>query len=206
MRQIELTHDPQQTLVQALNGRLASVWTALPGIVQSFDPTKKTAVVQPAIRMYQFDVNGVSTPVDLPLLVDCPVQFPGGGGYTLTFPVAAGDECLILFGARCIDSWWTSGGVQSQAVLRMHDLSDGFALVGISSLPNVTPNISATTTQLRSNDGSTYVEVGPAEVSFKAANVNILASSEVNVTTPTFTVNGNQVITENLTVQGSITV
>ena len=33
--------------------------------------------------------------------------FPGGGGFALTFPVAAGDECLVVFASRCIDDYET---------------------------------------------------------------------------------------------------
>jgi hypothetical protein len=109
-----------------------------------------------------------------PLQALCPVQFPSGGGFTLTFPVAQGDECLVVFSSRCIDAWWQSGGVQNQAVMRMHDLSDGFAVLGFSSVPRVIGGISATATQLRSNDGSTFVEVGAGEVTIQAANINLL--------------------------------
>ena len=64
-----------------------------------------------------------------------PVVFPGGGGFALTFPVAAGDECLVVFASRCIDAWWQSGGVGEPMEPRMHDLSDGFALIGVRSQP-----------------------------------------------------------------------
>ena len=228
MRQIELTQDPQQVLTQALNARLAAVWTTVPGIVQSFDPAHQTAQVKPAIRALKFDQDGNSTPVELPLLVDCPVIFPSGGGYTLTFPMALGDECLILFSARCIDAWWQSGGVQNQAVMRLHDLSDGFVLAGISSVPNVIPAISTAATQLRSKDGQTYVEVGPSEIKVVAATVNVQAtnatvtasntasvdaptvdvnaSSAANITTPTATVTGSLVVTGNVTIGGTLTI
>jgi DNA-binding transcriptional regulator of glucitol operon len=228
MRQIELTQDQQQIFTQALNARLASVWTTMPGIVQSFDPVKQTAEVKPAIRAVQFDQDGNSTPVELPLLVDCPVIFPSGGGFTLTFPVALGNECVIFFGARCIDAWWQSGGVQNQAAMRMHDLSDGFVLVGVSSVPNVIANISTTATQLRSADGQTYVEVGPSEIKVVAQTVNVQAtnatvtasnsatidaptvdvnaSSAANITTPTATINGSATITGNVVIDGTLTI
>ncbi|MCL9653139.1 hypothetical protein L2088_00345 [Pseudomonas protegens] len=96
-----------------------------------------------------------------PLLLDCPVQFPAGGGCTLTFPVAKGDECLVVFSSRCIDAWWQSGGIQVQAELRMHDMSDGFALLGFRSLPRMIPGISTSAVQLRSDHSSAFIEVNP---------------------------------------------
>ena len=193
MRAYELLNTPAQSLERQLNGRLARVWTALPGIIQSFNAAQQTVVVQPAIRAVVFDINGQPTNVTLPLLLDCPAQFPGGGGYTLTFPVAIGDECLVVFSSRCIDAWWQSGGVQNQAVMRMHDLSDGFALLGFRSVPRALANISASATQLRSDDGATFVEVGAGEITLKAGQINLqgpvvqtggAASFDTSVTAP----------------------
>ena len=106
---------------------------ALPGIVQSFDPDAVTAVVQPAIRSVEKDNDGNRITQNYPLLVDVPVVFPRGGGCTLTFPVEAGDECLVIFADRCIDFWWQSGGIQEPVDDRMHDLSDAFCIVGPQS-------------------------------------------------------------------------
>ena len=41
----------------------------------------------------------------------------------------------------------------------MHDYSDGFALLGFSSVPNVPRNISTTAIELRTFDGGTAVRV-----------------------------------------------
>lgn len=139
----------------------ADIWTALPAIIQSFDPDKKTCVVQPAIKAQLQDPTGTTAWVSLPLLLDCPVQFPGGGGVTLTFPLKEGDECLVVFASRCIDAWWQSGGIQVQAELRMHDLSDGYIIPGISSIPKVQPDISTTEAQLRSDDGTMKIRLDP---------------------------------------------
>lgn len=106
---------------------------ALPGIVQSFDPGAVTAVVQPAIRSVETDNDGNRITKNYPLLVDVPVVFPRGGGCTLTFPVKAGDECLVIFADRCIDFWWQNGGVQEPVDDRVHDLSDAFCIVGPQS-------------------------------------------------------------------------
>lgn len=176
--------DPEVALREAFDGLRAGLWTAMPGIIQSFDPTAKTCQVQPALRVPVRGADGQVTSVALPMLVDCPVYFPSGGNCTLTFPVSAGDECLVVFASRCIDSWWQSGGVQEQAELRMHDLSDGFVFVGFSSKPNVPGSISATTTQLRSNDGSTHVELDPAGqiVTVKAPGGMVIDAPVVTIT------------------------
>ena len=89
-----------------------------------------TVTVQPSIRGRVEQPDGSTKSVALPLLVDVPAVFPSGGGFTLTFPIHQGDECLVVFADRCIDAWWQSGGIGEPLETRTHNLSDGFALVG----------------------------------------------------------------------------
>jgi hypothetical protein len=143
-----------------LDGRQAIIWTAMPGILQSFNSTAITAVVQIAVQPQVLDPS-TSTWKNQTIGVcsDCPVKFPWGGGFGLTLPLQEGDEGLLVLGSRCIDAWWQSGGVQPQAELRMHDLSDGFFLPGVFSQPRVIPNISTTRPQFRNAAGTLYVEL-----------------------------------------------
>lgn len=157
----ERIEDPVEALRAALDGRQAQLWTACPGIIESYDAERQTCAVQPAIKGRVESPDGSVASVALPLLVDVPVIFPGGGGFVLTFPIAKGDECLVVFSSRCIDAWWQSGGVQEAMTARMHDLSDGFAIVGPRSQARKLPAVSATATQLRTEDGATYLEIQP---------------------------------------------
>lgn len=110
----------------------SSINCCLPGIVQTYDANTQTATVQAAIRKRVRTPKGVVN-VELPLMTDVPVMMLGGGQHYMTFPVTKGDECLILFSDVCIDAWYQSGGIQNQPVARLHDLSDGFAIVGFRS-------------------------------------------------------------------------
>lgn len=172
-------------LIAALEGWQAKLWTALPGIVTSFDAAAMTVEVRPAIkaRVRSPDANppipGAIADADnwwwveIPLLINVPVIFPSGGGFSLTFPIAAGDEALVVFAARCIDDWWQSGGVGVQADFRMHDLSDGFAIVGPRSKPRAIAGLSANSVQMRSDDGSVFVEVKAGVVNVVAGAINL---------------------------------
>lgn len=157
----ERSNNFMDALLAMLQGWQSGIWTACPAIIVSFDPASETVTAQPSIQAQNRAPDGKVSWQRLPVLVDVPVIFPSGGGFTLTFPIAAGDECLVIFASRCIDAWRQSGGVQVQPELRMHDLSDGFALVGVRSQPRALPNVSTTSAQLRSDDGLTYVELGP---------------------------------------------
>ncbi len=100
------------------------------GSIQSFDRTKKTAQVQILFKRVLND----GTQADYPILVDCPVFTLQGGGGAIQFPIAAGDNCLILFSDRNLDAWFSNGTASAPFDARCHDLSDGLCLVGINSL------------------------------------------------------------------------
>lgn len=183
---------PEEQARAAHESHQTRIWTALPGIVQSFDPAKNTCVVQPSIQGAVRTQDGSESAVSMPLLLDCPVLWQGGGGCTLTFPIKNGDECLVVFSSRCIDAWWQSGGVQPQAEFRMHDLSDGFALVGVRSLPRAL-SVSTSAAQLRTDDGAAYVQLNPTthEVDVVTSG-NIAATAGGNIS---IVVSGNASVT-----------
>lgn len=172
----------EQADAQLAQAIMSAMRVAMPGIIQSFDPDAVTAVVQPAIKGAEQDESGAEVSVNLPLLVDVPVIFPRGGGCTLTFPVKAGDECLVIFADRCIDFWWQSGGIQEPVDERMHDLSDAFCIVGPQSQAKKIGDISTSAVELRSDDGETKLSLNPA-------------SGVINGTAPGgFNLNGLQIL------------
>lgn len=146
---------PEGAIRTFIRSELVDVHTSMPGIVKSFDASKQTAVVQPAIRRL-FVGKGF---INLPQCLDVPVLFPRAGNFVITFPVAAGDECLLTFGERAIDFWWDRGGTQEPTEPRMHDLSDAFAHLGCSSRGRVPSSISGDALELRTLDGSTLVRI-----------------------------------------------
>lgn len=172
-----------------LAGWQGKMWTAMPGILQSFDATKMTCVVQPAIQPQIRDPYGNWTNVSISVCNDVPVCFPRGGGYGCTFPLAEGDEGIIIFSSRCIDAWWQSGGVQPQAEIRMHDLSDGMFVPGILSQPRKISGVSMTTAKFWSEDDAQYVELDK-----NAGVVNVKAKIAINLEAPTVHVQGGLVI------------
>ena len=142
------------------------------GTIVSFDAAKQSAVV--TINMKRV-INGVAG--DYPLLLDVPViSLFGGAGY-LTFPITAGDTCLVLFNDRDIDSWWTTGGASSPPNSpRLHDISDGIALVGIRPASNPKAGYSATSVEL--GNGTTKIKL-EAKVGIQNSNTSLLAALDL---------------------------
>ncbi|WP_142631213.1 Gp138 family membrane-puncturing spike protein [Raoultella planticola] len=190
----------EQADAQLAQAIMSAMRVSIPGIIQSFDPDAVTAVVQPAIKGVEHDESGAEVSVSLPLLVDVPVVFPRGGGCTLTFPVKEGDECLVIFADRCIDFWWQSGGIQEPVDGRMHDLSDAFCIVGPQSQAKKISGISTTAAQLRTDDGSAFIEVAAGhDVTVKTpGKLTASADGGTEITSPEIILNGNVTINGNL--------
>lgn len=188
----ELQNDAEEAFRLSFEGKQAGLWTAIPGIVTAVNFAEMTVSVQPTIQAQVTDENGQTQFVNLPVLIHVPVVFPGAGGFTLTLPIAAGDEVLVVFASRCIDSWWQSSGIGVQAELRMHDLSDGFAIPGPRSKPKAISGISSTAAQLRNEAGTTYVEISAD------GKIKLVSPSEIDVT-------GNLKVTGNIVATGEVT-
>ncbi len=187
---------------QGVEARLKDLHTSIPGIVESFDPETQLASVQPAIKRIFTSREGdteILTPSDLPLLINVPVIFPRGGGFSLTFPVKKGDECLLTFCERSIDNWHKNGGVQLPGARRFHSFSDATAFVGISSLSNKIPNYDGTNVQLKSDDSKVELTL------LTDGTLSLKAETKVTVDAPDAEFTGNVKILGNLEVIGSST-
>lgn len=202
---------------QGVDARLKDLHTAMPAIVESFDAEKQLATIQPAIRRIFITRDGdkeILVPSDLPILINVPVIFPRGGGFSLTFPVKKGDECLLTFCERSIDNWHETGEVKAPGARRFHSLSDATAFVGLSSIPNKVPNYDSANVQLKKDDGSVYVSVkqdssldihADSNVNVTCQNASVTASVNATLTAPVINLNGNTTIDGTLTVTGATT-
>lgn len=172
MRTVDERTAGMETALQACMETSAfDIRVAMPGIIRSWDKATQTATVQIAIRE-KVSNGGNTTEMEIPLLVDVPVVMPRAGGYSLVFAPSAGDECLVVFADCCIDSWWQSGGVQSQAESRRHDLSDGFAILGCWSQTRK-PQVPSSGVRLQN-------DAGTAGVSIDGNTVNLFGHVTIN--------------------------
>lgn len=114
-----------ETLYKALDETLANVHTATVAKVTAVNG--KTINCTPVIARV---VEGKSVP--LPEFKDVPPVFLRGGGSYTAYPIAVGDYALLIFTERCFDAWYNGAGDGQPPVdYRMHDYSDGFAIVGL---------------------------------------------------------------------------
>jgi hypothetical protein len=161
------------------------------GSIVSFNPDKQTAEVQLTINRVVYNQVQVGAKLQMqptilayPLLVDCPVFVLSGGNGLVTMPVKAGDPCLVLFGDRDIDNWFSSGLTAPPNSPRMHSLSDGFALVGFRPQSASIANYATDAVEVRNgaskaavkDDGTIALVSASAKMTFSNDAANMRAA------------------------------
>lgn len=174
-------------------------------LTEDLDPATQTVTVQIAIQE-RVRTNKGPAWTDLPIIIKVPVVLPRGGGFSLTLPLKKGDEGLLVFCDTCFDFWWKNGrtnspvasgktapsGTQRQNEVRRHYVHDCGFIPGMCSQPSNLSAYSATSMQLRSDDGSTVIDVAGAagtttvtdalsSVALDGSGANLNASS-INLT------------------------
>lgn len=115
--------------VTTIAGRLdAQIDTSAIAIVESYDLTSQKMQATPV-------VNGrlAGRPSQAPPIPNMPVVYPAGGGYSITWPVAAGDFVKVDAASRSHDEWKASQGQLGTITPRdprRHDLQDGLVTPG----------------------------------------------------------------------------
>jgi hypothetical protein len=173
----------EPTLIETLKQLELEIFATLncmvPGTVQSFNSAKGTVVVKAAFKSQGPD----GSIIDSPLLLDCPVFTLQGGGGCILPPIAAGDQCVVMFADRHIDAWFKNGQVNlpSPDDNRTHDLSDGFAFIGVNSLQNVLAYV-ANTFRLKYGGSTIDLKSGQVLISnTSGAQINAIAGGLVQI-------------------------
>ena len=155
------------------------------GTIQSFNSANQTAVVSINYKRTQKEfVSGTKfkyVQVDYAPIIDCPVICLGGGDAALTFPIATGDECLVLFNDRDIDNWFAGSSTSANATPRTHAFTDAIALVGIRSLNHVLQNYDTNAMAFRMGDNT--IKVYSDKIEATVGDNSILLDETKAVTT-----------------------
>jgi hypothetical protein len=119
---------------------MASISCVLPATVTAVHG----GAVDVSVDLMQQGPDGVS--FAYPPILGCPlvtVQGNLSAPVAVVMPVAVGDKCLLFVADRCLDNWKLSGAPAPLPNLRMHDISDGFAFVGVNPVAALATFMSA---------------------------------------------------------------
>lgn len=131
---------------------LKSHHTMLPATIESFDSAKQRARVKIAYSQLMYDGGNL----DYPILVDVPVFMMRWGGFTISMPVKAGNECAVLFSERSLARFKKFGATgEPPSNIRFFDLSDGWAICGLNSDKNLISSYDSDNLVIKSDNGNT---------------------------------------------------
>ncbi len=190
----ELLHaDTKKTLTEALSQWFTkfsqSFFAVKIGKITAVNYPNQTVDVQVMHKMKDDTFPTLNKLRDYPLLTKVPFVVLGGGNSHITFPIAVGDYCLLLFCDYEIDRWWLTGEGQPSVIDRRHNISDAFALVGVHSMVDLIQGY------------SNYVELKYSDTSKVTVGTNItLDNGQVNTTgniTATGVITGAELIAQN---------
>jgi len=187
LRDINKDKSLTQVLERLTNSIKTSIHCIKIGEIISFDKTDQTASVK-VLHIIDNNYNLYSDKViEYPVLQKVPVVVLQGGGANITFPIKAGDQCLLLFCDYMIDAWWMTGEAKSSIVPRKHDIADPIALVGVSASPKAIQGY------------SDYLHLQ------YNANSDIVIGEQIDVNNENINLNGATKVSETLEVEKDVT-
>ena len=145
---------------------MKGVHTMLPGVIESFDAVTQTA----KINLATAQETSAGEKVSFSPLINVPVQFFRWGGFSITAPVKEGDECAVFFSERSMDKFLDEGGIDKIPYdTRFFDLSDAYAVTGLTSSGRAVENFDTSNLVIKSDNGNTVFTLTP-DGKFSIAN------------------------------------
>ena len=105
-------HDPNPlatAIFAIVDDRMEKFFTSLPAYVVAYDPVRQSVEVQPYIAQPWREESGEIGTLELPMILDLPVLFPGGGKNRITWPIEKGDTVLLICLSQDDTRWKTQG-------------------------------------------------------------------------------------------------
>jgi len=130
--------DPDEVLREVIRTETARIHTVLPATILDYDHSEQRATVQSRVEFSYRDPETGERQTYYPEPVpNCPVRFPTGGGFSLTFPLESGDPVKLCVAERSIDEVMEQGGDRAEPQdPRRFDLSDAIVEPGLRSFAN----------------------------------------------------------------------
>jgi len=167
-----------------LNQFKKSLYSVIPGVIETYTKGSKRCRVKPAINIRKTD----NTTEEQTAIINVPVLWNSAGGFTILGPLKAGDSVLILFSQRGITKFKETFLTEDpgKGVFAKEDaiVIPGFG--GLSVSPATNDGMS-----MQTEDGSNFIFV-------ENGNIEATATSKVTVNAPDIIANADT-ITANAT-------
>lgn len=121
----------EEVIDDAIESRVGELYVAIPGKVQATHGSPLSSVdVIPQVRFPIQKLDGTTKNEDLPVIPNCPIVWPGGGGCQLTFPIQAGCFGLLLVMTYSISSWLDTAQASNPGDVRPNHIGNAVFLPG----------------------------------------------------------------------------
>ena len=111
------------------------------GIVDEYNPDTRIARISIANKMLIGQNADGSQVTQNYAPIYAKVWFFGWGDVGMTHPIEKGQEGILLFADRELESWYINGGINPLGEIRAHSLSDSIFITGLTSAPNMTATL-----------------------------------------------------------------
>lgn len=139
-------------------GERESMWGPIDGEIVDYDPAKQTATIKP---LYKPQHNGKS--IDMPNLMEVPINFSRSGQGAFTYPMPAGTRVRLTPKMRSTENYHTADDGEASDT-RSFALSDMEATIdGGDSLTNPLPNVDPANTHWRFDPNGNFGIRGSAD-------------------------------------------
>ena len=202
----------------------------LPARIVEYFAETQTATIQICAETLYSDASTTSGLANREPLEGVPVQTPSGGGWAITFPIEAGDTCILFFSQVGYDHWLyedkdkagTLAGLPKPWLRRQFSDSDGLAIVGLNTLPRAITDLSTSGSQWRNKNNTQNIHLkdnldielnttasvtvnASTKLVINAPNVEVNSAVSTIVTSPTVEVTGNLVVGGTIVSTGTVT-
>ena len=177
-----------QPILNVIAEAIANARAVVPGLVREVtgaDNGERIVTLEPGIGRRQAGVEVADGPVP-----GCPVLYPSGAGWSVVWPVDAGDEVLGLACDRNSERWKANlDPGQAHSLERSHDVSDSLLLPFASSPANAPSDPG--TDMVISNEHGEVMRLGLGTVTISTpgpdptvvATITLTASGDIELAT-----------------------
>lgn len=124
----------QETIKTLIEAALMDLHVSIPAKIVTYDASTQYADVEIQLQ-FAYENGSV---MKWPVIPNIPVKHPraNGGQAFIHMPLVAGDDVMLVVCERSLDNWKTQGGMTDPQDRRKFDMSDCYALIGGSAIPD----------------------------------------------------------------------
>lgn len=151
-------------LRNAVSNILAESHTCIPGVIESY--SNKTANVKPSINRI---IDGQE--LEMPIITNVPVMFPGTNNFIFSFPLTKGDGCLLLFSERSMELYLNSATLPiGPGDSRKYSLTDAICIPGLFPTGQ---GKQPSNLHIEIKSDSKNIEINGVEINLNSGNVGV---------------------------------